>query len=215
MGNETRTTALLLLLISVAAGLLGCGAASHIRVDCRALELDEPLGTQAKLVVLPVGYARETESEFASLAGELLAQAISEAGYEVVSPDEVSSAMRAAPSTSSSLSAAEGDALSVSRGLGAEVALVGTLTRCVYGHLNPSEIGLSVLVLDLHSGNELARVKASAESRKGVSYTRLSNPPTSPDALLAPLLNEMANVIILSLQDNRSRTVARVRRLKG
>lgn len=214
MAKETRTKALLLLLIMPVACLAGCGARTQIKVDCRMLHLDEPLGTQTTLVLLPVRYAEEAPSEFADLAGELLAQALSEAGCNVLGPDHVSSVLEGAQCTSSSLLASNEDILILGRITGGDLAFLGTLTRCVYGHLNPSEISFSFLVLDLASGLEAAHIEASAESRKGLSYSRLSKPAVWPDTLLEQLIAEASEVMVRSLKDKKSRTIAKTRRAK-
>jgi len=155
--------------------------------------------------VLPFCRTGEVPEDFAWLAGERLAGALSSQWPAVIGPREVINKWEEAMH-SPWKSPREPEAF---QGLGtildASVAVTGTATHYVYGSLNPTEITCSISVVNMSSGQRMASFNVGAVSRKALSYSALSKPPEPPEALLEKVITvSAASSVIRAIGEKRS-----------
>jgi len=186
MAKEKSTSAPALLVLLLAVVLAGCAPRLSIFCEPSYYGACSPVtgASPATIAVLPFCYTEDVPEDFAWLAGERLAGALNSRWPAVIGPHEVinkwEEAMHSPWESPREPEAFQG----LGRILDANVAVMGTATRYVYGDLNPTEIACSISVVNMSSGQRMASFNAGALSRKAFSYSALSKPPEPPESLL-------------------------------
>jgi len=191
----------------MAVALAGCAPRTSIFYEpCYyGVRPPAPSASPATIAILPFSYTEEVPKDFARLAGEWLAGAVNSRWPGVIGPHDVASEWQAA--THSPWESPRGSEAfqRLGRILDADLAVMGTVTRYVYGDLNPTEITCSISVVSMSSGHRILSFNVGAVSRKALSYSALSKPPETPESLLKRVMTlSAAPHVIRALGPRRS-----------
>ncbi|MBN2208148.1 MAG: hypothetical protein JW759_02470 [Candidatus Coatesbacteria bacterium] len=203
MARKTRDRALFAGFLILAAGCLaGCAPRSHVSCEPNyhsdaALDMTS---SRTALAVLPFQAERGVPESFARLSQELLTGLLSQESLPVIGSAELLSEWETAEGRPWRVPQGREDFQRLRGVLNADVAVLGTVTRYVYGQMNPTEIAFSIAVVDLASGRRIASFDASGLSRRSLAYSGLSKPPQSPESLAPAVMSSVRRSVVKVLK---------------
>ncbi len=201
MAKGKVTSALLLLAALSIAVLSGCSGKTT--VFCKSTfdsdDFEVGVSTGATIAVLPFHFDKEVPESFARQAGERLTNALASRLRDVTGPAAVLSTWESSLGRPWEAPSSEDDFKRLGQVIGKRIAVHGAVTQCLYGNLIPSRFALSVIAVDLESGRKILAIDAGAKSRKGLTYSGLSEPPKDPDELLRDAVEKVAEAIAQAL----------------